>query len=127
MHFDNPQNWDTWTRSTRAHQAILTSLKAHRTDTHEQQLGSPMQVTLLTPSTTPSPELMQCDKVSTYVIPARRNQKHETKKEREQRQGICHQCGGKRHIEKCCPKLLMDTLKLIMHARAAPSVPPVQN
>jgi hypothetical protein len=29
MHFDEPQNWDAWTRSTCACQAILTSLKAH--------------------------------------------------------------------------------------------------
>jgi hypothetical protein len=35
VHFDEPRNWDAWTRSTRARQAILTSLKAHRTDTHE--------------------------------------------------------------------------------------------
>jgi hypothetical protein len=35
MHFDKPQNWDAWTRSVHAHQAILTSLKAHQTDTHE--------------------------------------------------------------------------------------------
>ena len=29
MHHDNPQNWEAWTRSARARQAILTSLKAH--------------------------------------------------------------------------------------------------
>jgi hypothetical protein len=70
MHFDEPQSWDAWTRSARAHQAILTSLKAHRTDTHNQQFKSQTQVTPATPSTTPSPEPMQLDKVSTYVVPA---------------------------------------------------------
>jgi hypothetical protein len=29
MHHDEPLNWDAWTRSARARQAILTSLKAH--------------------------------------------------------------------------------------------------
>ena len=29
MHHDDPQNWEAWTRSARARQAILTSLKAH--------------------------------------------------------------------------------------------------
>ena len=33
MHHDNPRTWEAWTRSTRARQAILTSLKAHQTDT----------------------------------------------------------------------------------------------
>jgi hypothetical protein len=32
MHHDNPQNWEAWTRSARARQAILTSLRAHRID-----------------------------------------------------------------------------------------------
>ena len=32
MHYDDPCNWDTWTLSTQACQAILTSLDAHRTD-----------------------------------------------------------------------------------------------
>ena len=31
MHHDNPQNWEAWTRSMRARQAILTSLKSHQT------------------------------------------------------------------------------------------------
>jgi hypothetical protein len=69
MHFDEPQNWDAWTRSARARQAILTSLKAHQTETQERSTSS-IQVTSLTPSTTPPPEPMQCDKVSTYVVPA---------------------------------------------------------
>ena len=33
MHHDDPQNWEAWTRSARAHQPILTSLKTHQTDT----------------------------------------------------------------------------------------------
>ena len=33
LHHDNPQNWEAWTKFARARQAILTSLKAHRTDT----------------------------------------------------------------------------------------------
>jgi hypothetical protein len=84
MHFDEPQNWDAWMRSVRARQAILTSLKVHRTDTHERST-SPTQVMPLTTSTTPPtlppPEPMQCDKVSTYVVPARRNQKYETERQ----------------------------------------------
>ena len=33
MHHDSPQNWEAWTRSARARQAILTSLRAHQADT----------------------------------------------------------------------------------------------
>ena len=33
MHHDSPQSWEAWMRSTHTHQAILTSLKAHQTDT----------------------------------------------------------------------------------------------
>jgi hypothetical protein len=119
MHHDEPQNWDAWTRSACAHQAILTSLKAHRTDAHERPVP-PMQMT-------PPPEPMQCDKVSTYVVPARQNQKHETERQRERRQGLCHKCGGKGHVEKCCPKALEKALELIMKARATPSVPLVKD
>ena len=32
IHHDNPRNWEAWTKSARARQAILTSLKAHQTD-----------------------------------------------------------------------------------------------
>ena len=32
MHYDDPCNWDAWMRSVCVHQAILTSLKAHRTN-----------------------------------------------------------------------------------------------
>jgi hypothetical protein len=127
MHHNEPQNWDAWTRSARTRQAILTSLKAHQTDTQDRQLASPMQVTPPTPSTTPPPEPMQCDKVSTYVVPARQNQKPETERQRERRQDLCHKCGGKRHIEKRCPTPLTRVPKPIMKARAAPSIPLVKN
>ena len=32
MHHDDPRSWEAWMKSTRTPQAILTSLKAHRTD-----------------------------------------------------------------------------------------------
>jgi hypothetical protein len=126
MHHDEPQNWDAWTRSMCARQAILTSLKAHQTDKHERPAPL-IQVTPPTASTTPPPEPMQCDKVSTYVVPARCNQKYETEKQQERCQGLCHKCGGKGHVEKCCPKALEKALELIMKARAMPSVPLVQD
>jgi hypothetical protein len=126
MHHDEPHSWDAWTRSARVRQAILTSLKAHRTDAHERATLL-IQVTPSTPPTIPPPEPMQCDKVSTYVVPARRNQRHETEKQRERRQGLCHKCGGKGHIEKCCPKALEKALEPITKARAAPSIPLVQD
>jgi hypothetical protein len=94
MHHDEPLNWDAWTKSARVCQAILTSLKAHRTDAHKRTM-SPMQVTSPTPSMTPPPKPMQCDKISTYVVPARCNQKYKTEKQHERHQGLCHKCGGK--------------------------------
>jgi hypothetical protein len=39
MHFDEPQSWDAWMRSVCASQAILTSLKAHCTNTHNDSPG----------------------------------------------------------------------------------------
>jgi hypothetical protein len=70
MHFDKPLSWDTWMRSVHTHQAILTSLKAHQTDTHERHSMTLTQSSPLTPSTTSPPEPMECDKVFTYTIPA---------------------------------------------------------
>ena len=32
MNHNDPKNWKAWTKSTCAHQAILTSLKNHQTD-----------------------------------------------------------------------------------------------
>jgi hypothetical protein len=126
MHFNEPHNWDAWMKSARVRQAILTSLKPHRTDEHERSAPL-MQVAPPTPSTTPLPEPMQCDKVLVYVPPARRNQKPETERQRERRQGLCHKCGGKGHVEKCCPKALEKALEPVMKARAAPSIPLVQD
>jgi hypothetical protein len=121
MHFDEPQNWDAWMRSTHARQAILTSLRTHQADAHERS-------TPLTLTTTPLlAEPMRCDKVLTYVVPTRQNQTHETERQCERRQGLCHKCGGKGHVEKCCPKTLEKALKLIMKARAAPSIPLVKD
>ena len=67
MHHDDPQNWEAWTRSLRTRQAILTSLKAHQTDT-TQQLPSPMKICTPTPPSTPPPIPMEIDKI--YTIPA---------------------------------------------------------
>ena len=33
VHHDDPQNWEAWTKSAHARQAILTALKAHQTNT----------------------------------------------------------------------------------------------
>ena len=68
MHHDDPRNWEAWTRSARVHQAILTSLKAHRTDT-TQRSPSPMKMYTPTPPSTPSPVPMEIDKM--YTIPMR--------------------------------------------------------
>ena len=32
MNHDNPRNWEAWTKSVHARQAILTSLKTYQTD-----------------------------------------------------------------------------------------------
>ena len=69
MHHNDPRSWETWTRSARTRQAILTSLKAHRTDT-TQRSPSPMKVCTPTPPSTPPPIPMEIDKM--YMIPARR-------------------------------------------------------
>ena len=68
MHHDSPQNWDTWTKSARARQAILTSLKTHQTET-TQRSPSPMKVCTPTPPSMPPPTPMEIDKL--YVVPAR--------------------------------------------------------
>ena len=69
MHHDDPRTWKAWTRSARARQAILTSLKAHQTDM-TQQSPSPMKVCTPTPPLTPPPTPMEIDKI--YTIPAQR-------------------------------------------------------
>ena len=69
MHHDDPRSWEAWMRSMRTHQAILTSLKAHQTNT-TQRPSSPMRVYTPTPPSTPPPIPMEVDKM--YTIPARR-------------------------------------------------------
>ena len=75
MHHDDPRNWDAWTRSMHAHQAILTSLKTHQIKEATQQTPSQMKEYLLTPPqtplTTPPPIPMKIDKA--YMIPTRQN------------------------------------------------------
>ena len=93
MHHDDPQNWEAWTRSARARQAILTSLKAHQSDT-TQRAPSPMEV-CTPPSTT-----MEIDKM--YTIPTRR--RPTSPKDEERRKGLCHLCKRHGHIQRHCPK-----------------------
>ena len=99
MHHDSPQNWDAWTKSARARQAILTSLKTHQTET-TQRSPSPMKVCTPTPPSTPPPTPMEIDKM--YVILARRQSANP--KDEEKRKGLCHLCKGHGHIQRHCPK-----------------------
>ena len=99
MHHDNPQNWEAWMRSARARQAILTSLKAHQTDT-TQRSPSPMKVCTPTPPSTPPPIPMEIDKI--YTIPVRR--RSSSPKDEERHRGLCHLCKGHGHIQRHCPK-----------------------
>ena len=117
MHHDSPQNWKAWTRSTRARQAILTSLKAHRTDTTHRP-PSPMKVCTPTPPSTPSPVPMEIDKM--YTIPAQRQST--SPKDEERRNGLCHLCKGRRHIQCHCPKKTPEQPACIAHARIIPLV-----
>ena len=99
MHHDDPRSWETWTRSARMRQAILTSLKAHRTDTARRP-PSPMKVCIPTPPSTPPPITMEIDKM--YTIPARCRSPNP--KDEERRKGLCHLCKRHRHIQCHCPK-----------------------
>ena len=103
IHHDDPQNWEAWTRSTRARQAILTSLKAHQTDT-TQQSPSPMTICIPTPPSTPPPVPMKIDKM--YTIPARHRLANP--KDEERRKGLCHLCKRQGHIQRHCPKRVPD-------------------
>ena len=117
MHHDSPQNWEAWTRSTRARQAILTSLKAHRTDTMHRP-PSPMKVCTPTPPSTPSPIPMEIDKM--YTIPAQRQTANP--KDEEKHKGLCHLCKRHGHIQRHCPKKTPEQPARIAHARTTPLV-----
>ena len=67
MNHDNPRNWEAWTRSACAHQAILTSLKIHQIDATRRS-PSPMEVYTSIPPLIPPPIPMKIDKI--YTIPA---------------------------------------------------------
>ena len=99
MHHDDPRSWEAWTKSMRTRQAILTSLKAHQTDT-TQRSPSPMKMCTPTPPSTPPPIPMEIDKV--YTIPARRQTA--SPKDEERRKGLCHLCKEHGHIQRHCPK-----------------------
>ena len=99
MHHDNPQNWEAWTRSVRARQAILTSLKAHQTDT-TQRSPSPMKVCAPTPPSMPPPIPMEINKI--YTIPAQR--RPTSPQDEERHKGLCHLCKEHGHIQRYCPK-----------------------
>ena len=99
MQHDSPQNWEAWMKSAHARQAILTSLKAHQTDT-TQRPPSPMRECALTRPSTPPPTPMEVDKM--YTIPARRQTADP--KDEEKRKGLCHLCKRHGHIQRHCPK-----------------------
>ena len=103
INHDNPRNWTAWTRSTRMRQAILTSLKAHQTNT-TQRSPSPMKVCTPTPPSTPLSIPMEVDKM--YTIPAQRQPT--SPKNEERRKGLCHLCKRHGHIQCQCPRKLPE-------------------
>ena len=103
MQHDIPQSWEAWTRSARARQAILTSLKAHRDDT-AQRSPSPMIVCTPTPPSTPPSSPMEIDRM--YTIPARRWSM--SPKDEEKRRGLCHLCKRQGHIQRHCPEKVSE-------------------
>ena len=102
MQHDVPQNWEAWTKSARARQAILTSLKTHQTDTI-QRSPSPMKVCTPTPPSTPPPAPMEVDMM--YTIPVRRSA---SPKDEEKRKGLCHLCKKHGHIQRHCPEKISE-------------------
>ena len=118
MHHNDPHNWNIWMRSTHARQAILTSLKAHRTDDSNQRTPSPIKEYLSTlPSTLPTTPLtipMEINKV--YMVPAQ--QKPEMQNDTERQQGLRHLCKGQGHIQRYCSKKVIEALAPIMHTKA---------
>ena len=117
MHHDDPRSWEAWTRSTRTRQAILTSLKAHQTDT-TQRSPSPMKVCTPTPLTTPPLAPMEVDKM--YMIPAQRHSP--SPKDEERRKGLCHLCKRHGHIQRHCPKKTPKPPARMAHVRTVPLV-----
>ena len=99
MNHDDPRTWEVWTKSVRACQAILTSLKTHQTDM-TQRPPSPMKVCTPTPPLTPPSTPMEVDKM--YTIPARR--RSTSPKDEERRKGLCHLCKEHGHIQRHCPR-----------------------
>ena len=117
IHHDDPQNWEAWTRSARARQAILTSLKTHRTET-TQRSPSPMTVCTPTPPSTPPTSPMEIDKM--YTIPARRQSPNP--KDDERRKGLCHLCKRHGHIQRHCPKKIPEQPARMANVRTVPLV-----
>ena len=117
MQHDIPQNWEAWTRSARARQAILTSLKTHRTET-TQRSPSPMKVCTPTPPSTPPSTPMEVDKM--YTIPTRRQSP--SPKDEEKRKGLCHLCKRHGHIQRHCPEKTPEQPARIASTRTVPPI-----
>ena len=117
VHHDDPQNWEAWTKSARTRQAILTSLKAHQSNTMQRPL-SPIKECTPTPPSTPPPVPMEIDKM--YTIPARRQSPKP--KDEERRKGLCHLCKRHGHIQRHCPKKTPEQPARAAHIRIAPLV-----
>ena len=117
MQHDSPQNWEAWTKSARARQAILTSLKTHRADATRRS-PSPMKVCTPTPPSTPPSTPMEIDKM--YTIPARRQSPKP--KDEERRKGLCHLCKKHGHIQRDCPEKTPGQPARIAQVQTAPLV-----
>ena len=117
MHHDSPQNWEAWTRSAHARQAILTFLKAHQADA-TQRSPSPMTICTPTPPSTPPPVPMKIDKM--YTIPVQRRSANP--KNEERRKGLCHLCKRQGHIQRHCPKKTPDQPTQAANMKIAPLV-----
>jgi hypothetical protein len=116
IHHDDPQSWEAWTRSARMRQAILTSLKAHLTDTTRQS-PSPMKICTPTPPSTPPPTPMELDKM--YIIPTRRSP---SPKDEERCKGLCHLCKKQGHIQRHCPMKTPEQPAHVSRMQAVPLV-----
>ena len=117
MQHDTPQNWEAWTKSARARQAILTSLKTHQLEATRRS-PSPMKVCTPTPPSTPPSTPMEVDKM--YTTPARRQPK--SSKDEEKRRGLCHLCKRQGHIQRHCPKKISEPPARVASTRTIPLV-----